>query len=119
AAVGRPSRWYGVGARTDQTTRGDARWDDRRRERARRRYDLHREDSGGLMARILVVEDDLWSRRLVFELLVLRGHDVLFRAGVGDGRAPVSSVKFDAVILDINITGGGGAGCYSADRYDH
>jgi CheY-like chemotaxis protein len=60
------------------------------------------------MARILVVEDDLWSRRLVFELLVLRGHDVLCAAGVGDGRAQLDSVKFDAVLLDINIPGGGG-----------
>jgi CheY-like chemotaxis protein len=60
------------------------------------------------MARILVVEDDLWSRRLVFELLVLRGHDVLCAAGVSDGRAQLDSVKFDAVLLDINIPGGGG-----------
>ena len=60
------------------------------------------------MARILVVEDDLWSRRLVFELLVLRGHDVLCAAGVGDGRAQLDSVRFDAVLLDINIPGGGG-----------
>jgi CheY-like chemotaxis protein len=60
------------------------------------------------MARILVVEDDLWSRRLVFELLVLRGHDVLCAAGVVDGRAQLDSVRFDAVLLDINIPGGGG-----------
>jgi CheY-like chemotaxis protein len=60
------------------------------------------------MARILVVEDDLWSRRLVFELLVLRGHDVLCAAGVSDGRAQLDSVRFDAVLLDINIPGGGG-----------
>ncbi|TMQ04493.1 MAG: response regulator [Deltaproteobacteria bacterium] len=60
------------------------------------------------MARILVVEDDMWSRRLVFELLVLRGHDVLCAAGVSDGRAQLDSVKFDAVLLDINIPGGGG-----------
>ena len=60
------------------------------------------------MARILVVEDDLWSRRLVFELLMLRGHDVLCASGVTDGRAQLDSVKFDAVLLDINIPGGGG-----------
>jgi len=60
------------------------------------------------MARILVVEDDLWSRRLVFELLVSRGHDVLCAAGVVDGRAQLDSVRFDAVLLDINIPGGGG-----------
>jgi two-component system sensor histidine kinase/response regulator len=60
------------------------------------------------MARILVVEDDLWSRRLVFDLLVLRGHDVLCAAGVLDGRAQLDSVRFDAVLLDINIPGGGG-----------
>lgn len=44
----------------------------------------------------------------MFELLVLRGHDVLCAAGVGDGRAQLDSVKFDAVLLDINIPGGGG-----------
>jgi CheY-like chemotaxis protein len=60
------------------------------------------------MARILVVEDDLWSRRLVFDLLSLRGHDVLCAAGVLDGRAQLDSVRFDAVLLDINIPGGGG-----------
>lgn len=60
------------------------------------------------MARILLVEDDLWSRRLVFDLLVMRGHDVLCAAGVSDGRAQLDSVKFDAVLLDINIPGGGG-----------
>lgn len=60
------------------------------------------------MARILLVEDDLWSRRLVFELLELRGHDVLCATGVVDGRAQLDAVKFDAVLLDINIPGGGG-----------
>jgi CheY-like chemotaxis protein len=60
------------------------------------------------MARILVVEDDLWSRRLVFELLVLRGHNVLCAAGVSDGRAQLDTVRFDLVLLDINIPGGGG-----------
>ena len=44
----------------------------------------------------------------MFELLVLRGHDVLCAAGVSDGRAQLDSVKFDAVLLDINIPGGGG-----------
>lgn len=60
------------------------------------------------MARILVVEDDMWSRRLVFELLALRGHDVLCASGVKDGRDQLDSVRFDAVLLDINIPGGGG-----------
>lgn len=60
------------------------------------------------MARILVVEDDLWSRRLVLELLEYAGHDVLCASGVTDGRAQLDSVKFDAVLLDITIPGGGG-----------
>ena len=60
------------------------------------------------MARILVVEDDLWSRRLVFDLLVMRGHDVLCASGVTDGRAQLDSVRFDAVLLDLDIPGGGG-----------
>jgi CheY-like chemotaxis protein len=60
------------------------------------------------MARILVVEDDLWSRRIVFDLLVGRGHDVLCATGVTDGRAQLDTVRFDAVLLDINVPGGGG-----------
>jgi len=44
----------------------------------------------------------------VFELLMLRGHDVLCAAGVSDGRAQLNAVRFDAVLLDINIPGGGG-----------
>ena len=44
----------------------------------------------------------------MFDLLVQRGHDVLCAAGVSDGRAQLDSVKFDAVLLDINIPGGGG-----------
>ena len=60
------------------------------------------------MARILLVEDDAWSRRIVFDLLDLRGHNVLCATGVADGRMQLQSVKFDAVLLDINIPGGGG-----------
>jgi CheY-like chemotaxis protein len=60
------------------------------------------------MARILVVEDDIWSRRLVLELLEYRGHDVLCASSVSEGRTQLDSVKLDAVLLDINIPGGGG-----------
>jgi CheY-like chemotaxis protein len=41
-------------------------------------------------------------------ILLLRGHDVLCATGVTDGRAQLDTVKFDAVLLDINIPGGGG-----------
>jgi len=60
------------------------------------------------MARILVVEDDIWSRRLVLELLEYAGHEVLCASCVSDGQAQLNSVKFDVVLLDINIPGGGG-----------
>lgn len=60
------------------------------------------------MARILVVEDDMWSRRMVFDLLVMRGHDVLCATSVTDGRAQLDTVRFDAVLLDLDIPGGGG-----------
>jgi CheY-like chemotaxis protein len=60
------------------------------------------------MARILVAEGDHWSRTIVFELLVSRGHDVLCATSVDDGRAQLDSVKFDAVLLDTSIPGGGG-----------
>ena len=61
-----------------------------------------------MMARILVVEGDLWSRRLMLELLSLRGHEVQCAASVGDGRTQLDAVTFDAVLLDVHTPGGGG-----------
>ena len=57
------------------------------------------------MARILVVEDDEWSRRIVADLLQMRGHEVIeatdyasARAGLAQGpelvpRLPIAAVR--------------------------
>jgi CheY-like chemotaxis protein len=60
------------------------------------------------MARILVVEDDVWSRQLVLEVLEYRGHAVSCAAAVPDAREALDGTTFDAVLLDLNIPGGGG-----------
>jgi CheY-like chemotaxis protein len=59
------------------------------------------------MARILVVEDDPWSQRIVIELLEMRGHDVLAAGDVSTARAELAKAP-QLVLLDIHIPGGGG-----------
>ncbi|HUJ57231.1 MAG TPA: response regulator [Kofleriaceae bacterium] len=59
------------------------------------------------MAKVLVVEDDPWSRRIVQELLEMRGHAVVTAAAVDDARAALAQ-RPDVVLLDIHIPGGGG-----------
>jgi len=57
--------------------------------------------------KILVVEDDPWSRRIVCDLLEMRGHQVLAAGGVSEGRVLLGE-RPDVVLLDIHIPGGGG-----------
>ena len=59
------------------------------------------------MAKILVVEDDPWSQRIVCELLEMRGHDVLVASNVREARAQLAHGP-QLVLLDINVPGGGG-----------
>lgn len=59
------------------------------------------------MARILVVEDDEWSRRIVVEVLEMRGHDVLQAADAASARAALLQGP-DLVLLDIQFPGGNG-----------
>jgi len=59
------------------------------------------------MAKILVVEDDPWSQRIVVELLEMRGHDVLAADSVSSARTQLAQEP-QIVLLDINIPGGGG-----------
>jgi len=59
------------------------------------------------MAKILVVEDDPWSQRIVVELLEMRGHDVLAADSVSSARTQLANGP-QIVLLDINIPGGGG-----------
>ena len=59
------------------------------------------------MAKVLVVEDDPWSQRIVVELLEMRGHDVLAADSVDSARAQLANGPH-IVLLDINIPGGGG-----------
>ena len=60
-----------------------------------------------MIGRILVVEDDLWSRRIVIDLLEMRGHQVLVATGVDEARALLAEQPH-VVLLDIHIPGGGG-----------
>jgi len=69
------------------------------------------------MARILVVEDDEWSRRIVVDLLRMRGHEVIealddasARAGFAQGPA--------LVLLDIQFPGGNGVDLLREIRND-
>ncbi len=59
------------------------------------------------MGRILIVEDDPWSRRIVCDLLEMRGHEVLTASGVAEARTLLARSP-DVVLLDIHIPGGGG-----------
>ena len=59
------------------------------------------------MARVLVVEDDPWSRRIVCELLHMRGHDVCAADHVDDARELLAG-GVQLVLLDIHVPGGGG-----------
>lgn len=59
------------------------------------------------MAKVLVVEDDPWSQRIVCELLEMRGHEVLAAADVASARAALANQP-QVVLLDIHIPGGGG-----------
>lgn len=59
------------------------------------------------MARILVVEDDGWSRRIVVELLRMRGHHVLEAIDAASARAGLTQEP-ELVLLDIQFPGGSG-----------
>ncbi|HEY1553680.1 MAG TPA: response regulator [Kofleriaceae bacterium] len=59
------------------------------------------------MARVLVVEDDPWSQRIVRDLLEMRGHAVIVADSVGSARSQLALAP-DVVLLDIHVPGGGG-----------
>ncbi len=59
------------------------------------------------MAKILVVEDDPWSQRIVCELLQMRGHEVLPAFDVATARTLLARQP-ELVLLDIHVPGGGG-----------
>ncbi|MGM0575942.1 MAG: response regulator [Myxococcota bacterium] len=58
--------------------------------------------------RVLVVEDNAMNRMLVREILSHAGFEVLEAEDVGSGRARLSEVIPDAVVMDIQLPGGGG-----------
>jgi CheY-like chemotaxis protein len=60
------------------------------------------------MAKILVVEDDPMSQRIVCELLEMRGHEVVAADNVINARAQLAAGLPQAILLDIHIPGGGG-----------
>lgn len=59
--------------------------------------------------RIVVVDDDPWSRRIVQRLLGQRGHVVEVAVDVPDARARLADLAgVGLVLLDINLPGGSG-----------
>ena len=69
------------------------------------------------MAKILVVEDDVWSRRLVIDLLEMRGHDVLAAGDLTRARLMLQQGP-EVVLLDIHVPGGGGQTLLAEIRAD-
>ena len=59
------------------------------------------------MALILVVEDDEWSRRIVVDLLQMRGHEVVEAMDAASARAGLARSP-ELVLLDIQFPGGNG-----------
>lgn len=59
------------------------------------------------MARILVVEDDEWSRRIVVELLEMHGHEAVQAVDAASARAALTQGP-ELVLLDIQFPGGSG-----------
>lgn len=57
--------------------------------------------------RILVVEDNALNRRLVRDLLVHRGHEVIEATNVAEARARLREVP-DLVLMDLQLPGGSG-----------
>src|SRR5207253_1176728 len=86
AALGRSTGWHRVGAGADEAPGRHARRHDRCDVEGRRRHHLYRSASGGVMARVLVVEDDPWSQCIVTDLLEMRGHEVMMASSVATAR---------------------------------
>jgi two-component system cell cycle response regulator DivK len=61
-----------------------------------------------LRARILIVEDNPLNRLLIHDVLELRGHEVREAATVDEARAQLAAERFDLLVLDVQIPGGGG-----------
>ncbi len=61
-----------------------------------------------MKARILLVEDDPLSRRLVCDILTYRGHEVSEATNVAEARDQLEAVRPQLILLDVQIPGGGG-----------
>jgi CheY-like chemotaxis protein len=59
-------------------------------------------------ARILLVEDDPLSRRLLRDLLTHRGHQIFEATTVDEARLQIEAVRPQLILLDVQIPGGGG-----------
>lgn len=69
------------------------------------------------MARILIVEDDEWSRRIVTEVLQRAGHEVIEAGDATTARAGLVQ-RPALVLLDIQFPGGNGEQLLSEIRRD-
>ena len=61
-----------------------------------------------MTARILLVEDDPLSRRLLRDLLTHRGHQIFEATTVDEARQQIEVVRPQLILLDVQIPGGGG-----------
>jgi CheY-like chemotaxis protein len=59
-------------------------------------------------SRVLVVEDNAFNMRLVEAVLTVRGHTVEGATNVQEGRERLGAARFDLVLMDVQIPGGGG-----------
>jgi CheY-like chemotaxis protein len=60
------------------------------------------------MSRVLVVEDNALSRKLVRTLLEHHGHSVMEAVSSDSARAAIEAEPFALVVMDIQFPGGGG-----------
>jgi CheY-like chemotaxis protein len=66
--------------------------------------------------RVLLVEDSPMNRRLVRDILVVRGHEVIEAASVDEAKKKLDGAPYDVVLLDVMLPGGGGEAVVVAIR---
>jgi CheY-like chemotaxis protein len=75
-------------------------------------------ERAGLGRRVVVVEDNVRSRRLVRDLLALHGFDPVEAESAEDGLRALQEGPVDLVLLDIQLPGMDGETCLKALRGD-
>ena len=120
--AGRRPEAGGHGARADagQEVRGAARWADRGPEPGGPGVDVHFHTPGEAMAneRILIVEDNEKSRRLVRDVLRFKGYETVETETAEEGLRVAREARPALILMDIQLPGMNGIdalGCLRAD----